>query len=101
MIKAMERLKKARDHSKNWRTEAREDFDFYIGDQWNREDRQILEEELRPPITFNRVAPVINAVVGHEVSNRQEVRFYPREKGDDHPTEILTDALKWVDDQCI
>jgi len=100
MIKAMERLKKARDHSKNWRTEAREDFDFYIGDQWNREDRQILEEELRPPITFNRVAPVINAVVGHEVSNRQEVRFYPREKGDDHPTEILTDALKWVDDQC-
>lgn len=89
---------KARDHSSNWRKEAREDFRFYAGDQWKDEERAVLEEQQRPPVVFNRAAVFIDAVSGYEVNNRQEIKFYPREQGDVGPSEVLTNAVQWVYD---
>jgi len=97
---ALKRFKTARDHQSKWRQEAREDYDFYSGDQWDEQDKAILRDQLRPEITFNRVGPVIDSVVGAEISNRQEVRFIPREIGDAGVNELLTAAAHWVRDNC-
>jgi len=97
---ALQRFKTARDHQSKWRQEAREDYDFYSGDQWDEQDKAILRDQLRPEITFNRVGPVIDSVVGAEISNRQEVRFIPREIGDAGVNELLTAAAHWVRDNC-
>lgn len=83
-----------------WRREAREDFRFRDGHQWSREDRQVLEEQGRPCITFNRTGVLVDAVVGAESSNRREVRYIPRESGDALANEILTSAADWFRDQC-
>lgn len=87
-------------HWGTWRTEAREDYGFVAGDQWSNDAKAELEEQMRPAVTFNRVAPVIDAVSGMEVSNRQEVRYIPRELGDVGINEVLTAGAEWVRDQC-
>ena len=97
---AQEFYRDAKSHSGQWRLDAREDYDFVAGHQWSESDIQTLKDQLRPHITFNRVGPVIDAVAGSEISNRQEVRFIPRTEGDEQVNEILTGAATWVRDQC-
>lgn len=87
-----------RDHSEKWREEAREDYDFVAGRQWSDEDIKTLKEKARPVITFNRIQPVIDSVQGHEIGNRREVRYIPREMGDVKPNEIYTAAGEWFRD---
>ncbi len=86
-------------HVLEWRKEAREDYDFYSGNQWSDEDANALREQKRPVMTFNRVAPLVNAVVGSEINNRREVRYIPREIGDAEANELLTSAAEWFRDQ--
>lgn len=95
-----ERFKRAEDHSSHWRKGAREDFDFVAGEQWDDSDKQLLREQLRPIITFNRVGPIIDAVAGSEVNNRQEVRYIPRTLEDTGVNDTSTEAARWVRDQC-
>jgi hypothetical protein len=83
------------EHWRGWREAAREDYRLYAGDQWADEDKQALEDARRPVVSFNRVQPTINVVSGHEISNRQELRFIPREMGDVRVSEIVTSAAKW------
>jgi len=82
-----------------WRAEAREDYAFYNGEQWAEEDKALLAEMKRPVMTFNRIAPLVNAVIGSEINNRREVRYIPREQGDCLANEILTGAGEWFRDQ--
>lgn len=95
-----ERLQEARQHWADWRVAAREDYDFVSGEQWSAADKQKLTDQMRPCVTFNRIAPIIDAVSGSEVNNRQEVRYIPREIGDVGVNELLTGAAKWVRDEC-
>lgn len=95
-----ERFKRAQDHSANWRKIAREDYDFVAGEQWDDEDKQLLREQLRPVITFNRTGPIVEAVAGSEINNRQEAQYIPRTLDDAGVNEVLTEAARWVRDLC-
>lgn len=85
-----------RDASSQWRAGAREDFDFAVGHQWSADDEAVLREQGRPPITFNRVLPVIKAVAGSEVSSRQDIQYLPREVGDGALNEVLTEGSRYL-----
>lgn len=84
-----------------WREEARTAFGFYAGGekQWDEKDIQTLRDKRRPVMSFNRTAPLVNAVVGSEINNRREVQYIPREEGDALADEILTAAGEWFRDQ--
>ena len=92
--------KEARNARADWLTEAQECYDFVAGHQWTDDEMRQLRDQRRPPVVFNRIEPVINGVAGLEVTNRQEVRYLPRELGDSGPNEVLTGAAQWVRDEC-
>lgn len=79
----------------DWRRQAKEDFAFYNGEQWSEEDREVLRRNKRPQMTFNRIAPLVNAVIGAEINNARQVRFIPRTEGDAKVDEILTGVADW------
>lgn len=88
--------RQARNHWSKWREEARQCYDFVAGHQWSAEDKAALLDQMRQPVTFNRVAPMVDAVIGAEILNRQEVRYLPREEGDVQVNEIITAADEWA-----
>lgn len=84
----------------NWREEARQAYEFVAGDQWSAEERATLAEGGRVPIVFNRTAPMIDAVAGAQVNNRQEMRVIPRSDDDNGTAETLQGVLSWIRDNC-
>ncbi|WP_442864446.1 portal protein [Bartonella sp. A05] len=86
-------------HAEQWRKNAQEDYDFYNGRQWNEQDLAVLREQNRPVMTFNRIAPLIHAVVGAERNNKRQVQFIPRQEGAALANEILTGAAEWFRDE--
>ena len=55
--------RESQDHQNDWQIETRESYEFVAGNQWADEDKARLEELQRPCATFNRVGPVIDAIV--------------------------------------
>ena len=89
----------ARNHWSAWRDEAKQCYDFVAGHQWTSDDKAALLDQMRQPVTFNRVAPMVDAVTGAEILNRQEVRYLPREQGDVQVNELITAADEWAREQ--
>lgn len=87
---------RAKSHWSKWRKEARDCYAFVSGDQWSADDKAAMLEEMRVPVTFNRTGPMVDAVTGAEILNRQEVRYVPREQGDVQVNEVITAAAEWA-----
>lgn len=102
VTRARQFVKRAGDFSAAWRQEAREAYDFHAGHQWTDEDRAMLEEQARVAVTFNRIQPVVEAVCGSQVNNRQDIRFLPRslDPEADQKAQVATDLVEWARDQC-
>ena len=92
-------FKEDKEHSAEWRKEAREDYEFVAGRQWDEDDKRKLADEMRPAITFNRTSVIIDAVAGQEAQNKQRVQYLPREQGDAIANELYSEAARWFDDE--
>lgn len=97
---ALDRRKAALEFLHNWRSTARDDYAFVCGNQWLSEDEAVLRAQKRPPITFNYSEKMVDAVVGAEVSNRQEATYRPRGVEDSALAELLNGAAKWAREEC-
>jgi hypothetical protein len=92
--------KDARKHLADWRAEAVECYGFVSGSgQWSEEDKRMLMEQGRPPVVFNRVAPVVDSVTGMEVNHRNDTVYIPRQVGQQAVNDLLTNAAKFFRDE--
>lgn len=97
---ALKLLAQSTRHRRGWRQSAREDFQYVAGHQWSVDDETRMDRELRPHVTFNTISPIVDAIVGHEVSNRQDITFIPRQPGQAAVNEVLSAAAEWIRDEC-
>jgi hypothetical protein len=88
------------DASSKWREQATEDLGFVAGEQLTEEDKQLLDEQGRPHIVFNRVETILKAIAGMEINGRHEIQFLPRNNEDTEVNEVLTAGSKWMADGC-
>lgn len=90
----------SRDHYQEQRQEMAEAFDIRAGHQWSDEDLQILNDQLRPAVTFNMVDKFVESVGGLEINNRMETVYVPRQVGSTGVNDLLTSAAQWVRQEC-
>ena len=75
---------------------AFEDFLFRDGEQWSQKEKDVLEKEMRPALTFNLTKSSIDLIMGLNEDNRVIFRVTPQERNDDFLCEILNDIYDWV-----
>ena len=99
-----ERRTRSENAASSWYDEARIDYGFAEGKQWVDDDgkdaKQQTEDQGRVAATFNRCGPILNAILGQEVANRQEVRYLPRRVGEVNAADPMNAAVKWVRETC-
>ena len=88
------------EYTLKWRKQATEDLGFIAGDQLSKEDKQLLDDQGRPHIVFNRIETILKAIAGMEINGRHEINFLPRNNADTAKNELLTATSKWMGDGC-
>lgn len=98
--KFREWFREAVDASNMWRKEAEEDYDFVSGRQWTDADKKALERSGRPPLTINKIKPLINVLSGYQRLNRYDIDFLPRTSDDIDVCQVRKGITKYVLDHC-
>lgn len=67
--------------------------EFFVGNQWDRNDLALLKSQRRPALTINKIISTISNVLGEQIFNRTDIAFKPRNEG---ATSELADVLTKV-----
>jgi len=81
-----------------WQIEALEDFNFRNGEQWTKEEKEVLAAQNRPALTFNLIKSSIDLLIGMSEESSKNYRCSPVEKTDGFLSEVLNDIMEWVYD---
>ena len=95
LVKAIHNWKIVKDKHTEWRETAEKCFKYYRGKQWTEKTKGILRTQGRPPLTFNKIKPVIRNISGWQRQNRQDLVVLPRRGGIQPIAEVLTEILKY------
>ena len=90
-------LKRGLDRMKAWTKEAKDDYAFCLGDQWTQEERDKLDEQGRPCMTYNKIEPLVDLISGYERENSARIRVFPEGGEDKTFSEVADAAIKAID----
>ena len=93
-------FEEAADWAADWREEAKQDYDFVAGKQWEQADIERFHESGRPAITINRIKPLINVLSGYQRLNRYDIEFLPRTGDDVDICQVRKGITKYILDEC-
>lgn len=72
---------------------AERDLRFYLGDQWDEQEKRKLFSEGRSTFTFNRLKPAINFLTGYQRQHRQSSVVMPIEDADQLVADQMTKVI--------
>ena len=73
--------------------EAERDLRFYLGDQWDEQEKRQLFQEGRSTFVFNRVRRTVQMVTGYQRKNRLSSVVVPVESSDQQTADQLSQLL--------
>lgn len=88
--------KRAKIVDEKWAKEAREDLKFALGEQWLKADRDALDAQGRPALTFNIIQPLIFLAAGYQRNSRSTIHAFPEGGEDQIKSDIATALIKKV-----
>lgn len=91
------RFEHAKKNIKEWEDVAREDMAFALGEQWTEEDLQLLKDQSRPALTFNRIKSLINLISGYQRENASRIKVNPEGGEDKVFSEVMDRLLRHID----
>lgn len=74
------------------------DQDFYDSNQWTAEEVRKIEARGQAVITYNRIRPKINRLLGWEITNRKRPKAIARRPDHEGDADGVTDLLNWIVD---
>lgn len=91
------RYRRARDNGhKDFVEDAERCYKFYEGDQWNKEDKEKLDEAGRPALTINKVLSTVNTLLGEQSSRRASYQAKIRRGGTQELANVHSKVLLQV-----
>lgn len=83
---------------REFQREAREDFSFRDGKQWTDDEKRLLQEEMRPALTFNLTKSSIDLIMGMNEDNKIKYHAVPVDPTDGFLCDVLNDIDNWIYD---
>lgn len=87
-------FKRAWEAKKDFMEAAREDYEFFLGKQWEDKDVTSLQKVGVRALTINKIAPHIQLLKGIESQNRSDFRAFPEGDEDTVTAEVATRLMK-------
>jgi len=81
-------------HWQPWLTEARQDLQFAMGDQWTIQEKAYLDAQRRAALVFNRLHRVLKLIEGYQRKNRMAFRVDPVEGSDEQAANQFSGLLQ-------
>lgn len=97
--KCLQQFEEAFEQTQEEREQAERDRDYYDNKQLTDAELETLRKRGQPPVISNRIAPKIDALLGHEKRMRTDPRAYPRTPKHEQEAASVTDAIRFVCDQ--
>ena len=94
----MERYLRSDAALSSWSEHAKRCIEFVEGKQWSAEEIRLAEEEGRPWLTLNKIAPLVRLVLGYHRQNRIDTKYLPTDDSQsvEAIAEILTKIVKQI-----
>ena len=92
----LDSLKEGRSEHSKWEKEARVWYQFFSLKQWDDKDVASLREEGRPALAFDRTRPIVQAILGSQVTQRYQATFLPRRADVSQPDGAISESATEV-----
>lgn len=73
----------------------KEDFEFYLGEQWDAKDLLNMKNKGAPALTLNYIKKTVDTLSGYERQNRGMLKAFPMEGGDVLISEAISRVMAW------
>jgi hypothetical protein len=90
----------AKDIEKEARDDAKASIKFYRGEQWDAQQKSMLEKAKRACLTINQTEPKVDLLSGYQRQNRTDIKYMPTEEGDQRISEVLNIVSKNILENC-